>query len=131
MRRSDFRSDIEFWNASRGITSELVEKLNNSSKKDLTARVLRFLLDRASGTAHVLMTLAAHHEGYDYTNDALALLRTIYDASLQALWLVHDSARIAHLTEDFIQFAEIERNKLLEEANRSTTSFATRVMASP
>lgn len=129
--REQFHDDVAFWNASVKFTSEFVVKLNASPKIDAASRVLRYFLDRATETGKIFLTLAAHHGGHAYTNDALTLLRTMYDVSLQAMWLTNDLSNTATLAEDYLAFAEIERHTLLEKLASSETEFAKQIMKSP
>src|SRR5687768_3820405 len=77
---------------------------------DVVDGVLVRIMRRVDNSALVIRTIRKQHGDADLA-DAAAILRTMYDASLQAQWIAHDLKRSADLAEDYRAFAELEREK--------------------
>ena len=60
----------------------------------------------------------AHH------HDPSTILRSVYDASLQAEYIVHDAAKATDLAQNYLDFQEIERYRLIKALGKYKDEFS-------
>ena len=72
-----------------------------------------WLLYQRIGHASQSLYVLRDHAPHDWSVDGVSILRTIYDATLQLLWLLHDPKRRAERAKLYLDFLEVEKHQML------------------
>ena len=110
------------------VGNQILDRINATAAQDDVVEATRALMSRivkSGDTLGCLYRSAAH----DWTWDGVAILRVIYDAMIQGLFILEsDSARRARR---FLDFAVIERERSVQIIDAGETDMARQLAASP
>ena len=102
------------------------------SKADVVARALLYFLLRVSNTWRSMRTLDTHMPDDDGVMlDAGALVRVMFDAYLQAEYIVSDKTKALVRAQDYLDFEHVERYKQAQKVISGNSPFAKKLTASP
>ena len=102
------------------------------SRTDVVARALLFFLGRVSNTWRSMRVLDKHFPDEEGPMvDAGALLRIVFDAYLQAAYVVHDKTKAVVRAHDYFDFACVERYKQSQKVLSCDNPFANALKSSP
>jgi hypothetical protein len=115
---------IEVW---ARIGNGIIEKLAASEKRDDVVAACHTLLRRLVNSGSTLRILFDHAKKHDATADSATILRTSYDAMLQALHVLADSKQRQHRARRFLDFSIVEQVKLLRLADQRRTAASRKI----
>ena len=97
------------------LLQEVLKKSDARSRSDEVSRALQYFLLRVANTWRSIGTLWANTlDGEGFMVDAGALLRIMFDAYLQAEYIVYDPNVQRERAKDYLDFEIVERYKLSE-----------------
>lgn len=105
------------------VCEHVLGEAKKQSTENVVAESSHYLYQRILNgvrTLHVLSEHAQHAWGVD----GGSIVRTIYDATLQLLWLLHDPARREHRAAMYRDYIHVERFRMLSGIKASGTDFA-------
>ena len=118
---------IEIW-AKTG--NEIRAKVIASDKKDDVIEAACMLLGRLVDSGNTLRVLSDHAKQHDWSADGASILRTTYDAMLQALYILADPQERQTRARRFLDFGVVERVKLIHVCDEKRTKASQRIAAS-
>jgi hypothetical protein len=121
-------SEISEFFAQTGNT--ILARINATNKPRAVVKASEALLGRLVQSGNTLRVLS-DNAGHEWTWDAASIVRTSYDAMLQALYIFHDNAQCEELAMRFLDFRVIEQVKLLRLFEQGLTSVSRRMVQSP
>jgi hypothetical protein len=119
--------DIQFWNLHMALMKKIWGKLNPRPINETTSRVLSLLARRVyDGTVSLgaLWKDAPHN----WSLDGAMVLRGIYEASVQVLYILSDRDRCGERAQQYADFMWLEMRKVRNWAERSETAVAGRLV---
>jgi len=116
-------TDEEMFNAQARIGNAILSKANATQQTGDVVTAMNTLYERivSSGNTLLLLHSTAKH---DCTCDAVSILRTIYDTSLQALYIFHDPQQRNDLARRYIDFGIVEKWKMIKIIDEQATDFS-------
>ena len=99
----------------REVEKQSTENIVAESSLRLYERILNSVM-----TLHVL----SEHVRHEWAVDGVVILRTIHDAMLQLLWLLHDPARREHRAAMYLDYFHVEKLRMLWAIDHSGTDVA-------
>ena len=124
---SQSQKDNEFWSIHENICQKLFCAINGKVKHDTTARALNLLAMRITNSTSSLWVLRCCAEEF-FSMDGASILRCIYDATLQALYILQKPHERAN---DFFDYEWVEKTKGIDWIDSSDTNIASKVRNSP
>jgi hypothetical protein len=127
-------TDDEFFEHQRSTSNRLVTKVNSVRKDTAATRVVELLMKRivsGGNTLSYLRERSSRHPEYDCTLDGATILRGIYDAMLQALYVLHDPSACEERAQLYLDFYWVERWEAIGLFDKSPTTLAAKVKGSP
>jgi hypothetical protein len=110
---------VELW---ARIGNGIVFKVNQSNKRDDIVKASQRLLGRLVDSGSTLRILFEHAKQHDWTADGATILRTTYDAMIQALYILADPKEQQQRARRFLDFSIVERVKILRLADARRTA---------
>ncbi len=113
------------------LMKQVIRRANDGTHNDDVARALLFFLVRVANTWRSIRTLRNNtpdNEGF--TVDAGTLLRAMFDAYIQAAYIVHDPNDANQRAQDYLEFEHIERFKLANSVMKHDTPLSRHLKAS-
>jgi hypothetical protein len=105
---------------------------NEYQRSDPVSRALLYFLSRACNTWLSICTLRKHSPNQRvFIVDAGTLLRAMYDAYLQAEYLLGDLSKAAARANDYFDFQHVEQYKQAEKLMRHDNEFSRKMKRSP
>src|SRR3972149_10665166 len=113
-------------------TAEFLAQTGNGIHQRICASQVRgdvveateMLMARLVQSGNTLRVLCDHTKSHDWTWDGASILRTSYDAMLQALYIFHDDAKRDGLARRFLDFRVVEQMKLLRVVDEYSPRFS-------
>jgi hypothetical protein len=109
----------------------ILARLNAVQRTGDVDTVANAIYSRIVDSGSTLMMLQVNELRHDWKYDAASILRTIYDASLQALYILNDPTRKDELARRYIDFGIIEKVRLMSLFDKQANGFAKRMAQSP
>jgi len=114
------------------LMKQVIRTAHGRVDNDPVARALLFFLVREANTWRSIRTLRNNTpDGEGFTVDAGTLLRAMFDAYLQAAYIVHDPKDANQRAQDYIDFEHVERFKLVNSVMKHDTPLSRHLKASP
>jgi hypothetical protein len=114
------------------ILRDVIKQAYEQSKEDEVSRALLYLLVRVSNTWRSIRTLDQHTTDEEGPMlDAGALLRAMFDAYLQAEYIVSDPSMARSRANDYLDFEHVERYKRAHKVISYDNPFANQLKSSP
>ncbi len=114
------------------LLKRVIRPANDGSEKDDVARALLFFIVRVANTWRSIRTLRNNtRDGEGFTVDAGTLLRAMFDAYIQAEYIVHDPSKANERARDYLDFEHVERFKLMNSVMKHDTPLSNHLKASP
>jgi len=122
--------DQQFWQAMSGLAAKITNALKKHGKKDIVAQAITLLQNRIlqSTTTLWLLCCQARHP---WDADGAVILRAIYDASLQSLYILNKPELREQRARQYLDFAWIEKDRVRKWADRYSNPLAKKVRKSP
>ena len=114
------------------LLKQVIGEANARSENDDVARALLFFLVRVANTWRSIRTLRNNtpdEEGFAV--DAGTLLRAMFDAYIQAEFVIHDRNAARERARDYFDFEHVERYKLVNSVMKHDTPLSDHLKASP
>ena len=114
------------------LMKQVIRQANECSENDSVARALLFFLLRVANTWRSIRTLRNNtpdEEGFAV--DAGTLLRAMFDAYIQAEYIVHDPSKADERARDYLDFEHVERFKSATSVMKHDTPLSNHLKASP
>jgi hypothetical protein len=114
------------------LMTQVIRKAHEGTNNDNVARALLFFLVRVANTWRSIRTLRNNtpdNEGF--TVDAGTLLRAMFDAYIQAGYIVQDKNDSEQRAQDYLEFEHVERFKLANSVMKHDTPLSSHLKASP
>jgi hypothetical protein len=127
-------TDDEFLGFQRSTANSIVAKLTNVRRDTAVTKALELLMKRivsGGNTLSCLREASSRYPEYDCALDGAAILRAIYDAMLQALYILHDPTACEERAQLYLDFYWIERWEAIALFDKSPTAVGTKVKDSP
>jgi hypothetical protein len=112
------------------MANEIVAKLNACQRPGVVTRAIELLLTRIVAGGNSLSVLRQSNV-HPYTFDEAMIVRGIYDAMLQALYILDDVATCDERGELYLDWYWIEKNDEIERYDSNPTFLAQRMSKSP
>lgn len=109
----------------------ILARVNESQKSDDVVQATNLLMARLVQSGNTLRVLHDNATQHDWRLDGASILRTSYDAMLQALYIFHDSTKCEELARRFLDFRIIEHENLLRLFDKSSTTLSQQMANSP
>lgn len=123
--------DRWFWRQNVAIATEIGRAIHEHVKTFTpTTRALEPFQKRISGAVDTLTALHRFAKN-DWRADGLTLLRAMYDAHLQVLYILQDSAQADERAQLFLDFRWIEQRAMQKIIAGNSTRLAKKLMQSP
>ncbi|MBA4104463.1 MAG: hypothetical protein C0485_01805 [Pirellula sp.] len=116
---------IAFWN---GAGNELVSRINVASKRDDVVEAIQALMSRIVQSGNSLQCLYEANT-HDWTWDGAVILRVIYDAMIQGLFILERDSD--YRARRFLDFAVIEHRRAVQVIDAGETDMTRHLAASP
>lgn len=114
------------------LLKSVITKANEEIENDDIGRALMFFMVRVSNTWRSIRTLRNNTEDASgFTVDAGTLLRAMFDAYLQAEYIVHDPNVANQLASDYLEYEHVERFKSVTAIMKHDNSLSAHLKASP
>ena len=122
--------DQQFWQAMSGLAAKITDALNKHGKKDIVARAITLLQNRIlqSTTTLWLLCCEARHP---WDADGALILRAIYDASLQSLYILNKPELREQRARQYLDFAWIEKDWSRKWGDKYSSPLAKNFRESP
>ena len=118
---------IEMW---ARIGNGIIKKLLAADKRDDVIAACHTLMRRLVDSGSTLRILFDNANEHDWTADGATILRTSYDASLQALYILADPNERQQRARRFLDFSIIEQVKLIQLADERRTAASRQIAES-
>jgi hypothetical protein len=118
---------LDFW-AAKG--NAIVAKLKQVRQDTPVTAAIELLLGRIVGAGNSLRVLG-EHAPHAFAFDGAMILRGIYDAMLQALYILVDAGRRTERAELYLDFFWIDKKNEIELFDKSPTVLGKRISTSP
>ncbi len=123
--------DLWFWQQNVNYATEITRAINEHvTKATPTRKALEPFQNRIRCALDSLRTLHGNAR-HDFRPDGMTLLRAMYDAHLQALYILADQKEADARAQLFIDFRWIEQRRMQELLERNPTRFAKTLFESP
>lgn len=109
----------------------ILKRVNESKGTGVVVKAANLLMGRLVQSGNTLRELNDHATNHDWTWDGASIVRTSYDAMLQALYIFHDKSKCEELATRFLDFSIIERVKLPQLFDKDLTALSRHMSASP
>jgi hypothetical protein len=110
----------------------VVRQSYERSDGDDVARAQLYFLLRVCNTWHSIRTLSKHSPDEKvFMVDAGMMLRAMFDAYLQAEYVLSDPSKAVQRANDYLDFEHVERYKLAEKVMKYDNPFVKKLKASP
>ena len=114
------------------LLQKTIQGSEKCSKDDDVSRALLFFLVRVCNTWRSIRTLRAHtHDPEGFMVDAGVLLRAMFDAYLQAEYVVQDRDTQGERARAYLDFEHVERYKIEAKVTGHDNPFADKLKSSP
>jgi len=110
----------------------VITQCYDRSKNDAVARAQLYFLLRVCNTWQSIRTLSKHSpDDKVFMVDAGMMLRAMFDAYLQADYVLSDPSRADQRANDYLDYEHVERHNLMERVMKHNNPLVKRLMASP
>lgn len=116
---------LQFW-ANAG--NEIVARINSATKRDDVVEAIEALMSRIVQSGNSLQCLYDHSK-HDWVWDGAAILRVVYDAMIQGLFILDSDSD--YRARRFLDFDAIEHQRGVQVIDAGETDMARRLAASP
>ncbi|MCY2929587.1 MAG: DUF5677 domain-containing protein [Planctomycetota bacterium] len=123
-------SDDQILECQRAVANGILTKLNTIPKPGPVAAAIDMIAGRLVASGNSLLVLRRNSR-HDYGFDALSILRTMYDVTLQGLYILADQAKQEERARLYLDFMWVERKQRIELMDSSKTWLAKRLSGSP
>ena len=114
------------------LLGRVIKESHPLSETDEVARALLFLLLRVSNTWRSIRTLDKHTPDDEGPMvDTGTLLRAMFDAYIQAEYIVSDKNVAAERAKDYLEFQHVEKYKRVQAVMRYDNPFSEQLKSSP
>ena len=114
------------------LLKQVIRQANDGIKNDDVARALLFFMVRVANTWRSIRTLRNNTpDGEGFTVDAGTLLRAMFDAYIQAEYVVHDPNKASERARVYLDFEHVERFKLVNSVMKHDTPLSNHLRTSP
>ncbi len=114
------------------LLKEVLRKSHEHSKSDSVSRALLYFLCRVCNTWQSIWTLRKHSPNQSiFMVDAGMLLRAMFDAYLQAEYMLSDPVKAVERANDYLDFEHVERHKQAERTLHYNNELTTMLELSP
>jgi len=114
------------------LMTQVIRVAHGESEHDQVGRALLFLLVRVANTWRSIRTLRNNTpDAEGFTVDAGTLLRAMFDAYIQAAYIVHEPHNATQHAQDYLDFEYVERFKLATSVMQHDTPLSRHLKASP
>ena len=127
-------SDDELLDYEEHIANNIVKKLNSVNKPTTVTRAVELLMKRIVSGGNCLSFLrkcSSRFPKYDSALDGALILRGIYDAMLQALFILSDPTKCEERAQLYMDYYWVERHGAITLFDKNPTALAGRIKASP
>lgn len=104
--------------------NEILNRVNASLKTGDVLQVATILMGRLVQSGNTLRVLLDHANMHDWVWDGASIVRTSYDAMIQALYIFSGESSPESLARRFLDFKVIEQVRLIHLFDKSTADFA-------
>jgi hypothetical protein len=113
-----------------GNANVIVGKLNSARRDGPVTSAVELLLRRIVGAGNSLHVLRKHSP-HDFAFDGAMILRGMYDAMLQALFILSDPEQRESRAGNYLDFRWVEKKDAIQVFDNSPTCFGQRISQSP
>lgn len=114
------------------LLKRVMSEANDGSEDDDVGRALLFFLVRVANTWRSIRTLRNHTLDADgFTVDAGTLLRAMFDAYIQAEYIVHEPSNASARARDYLDFEKVERFKMVNAVMKHNTPLSNYLRSLP
>jgi hypothetical protein len=113
------------------VGNRLAKKVNDSQKPTRTVQAINLLMGRLVESGNTLRVLFDHANDHKWVWDGASILRTSFDAMLQAMYILHDPVLSEELATRFLDFRVVEQVKMLRIFENRSTTISWRMAESP
>jgi len=127
-------TDDEILERQKNIANDIVTKLNSVRKDTVVTRAVELLMKRivsGGNTLFILGQLSSPCSEHDFALDGASILRGIYDAMLQALYILCDPPECEERARLYLDFYWVEWHEAVRLFDKSPTVLAAKVKNSP
>ncbi len=111
------------------IGDSIIEKLNALKRTDVVTRTIEGIFGRMVQSGISLRNLLGGSE-HDWHCDGASILRTIYDGSLQALYILFDPLKAEELGTRYVDFGMVEKIVMIKLFDKQATDLSRRMSKS-
>lgn len=112
------------------LSEQVLQKVWAVADDDQVAQVLIIFSQRLTHSLNSLLILRRYAR-HDYAPDGETLLRAMFDAMLQGLYVMENEERAAERSQLFLDYYWVEKHQLLQKIDANSTSLAQRLAKSP
>jgi hypothetical protein len=112
------------------VGDSILEKLNALKRTDAVTQTVEGIFGRMVYSGVSLRALLGESK-HDWRCDGASILRTIYDASLQALYILADPAKADELATRYVDFGMVEKMVTIKLFDKRATDMSRKVSTSP
>jgi hypothetical protein len=116
---------IEFWHIAG---NRIVSRINAAPKRDVVVEAIQALMERIVQSGNSLNRLYEANT-HDWKWDGAAILRVVYDAMIQGLYILHSDCD--NRSRRFLDFYWIEHERGMRVIDAGETDMAKQLAASP
>ena len=88
-------------------------------------------MGRLVESGNTMRELFDHANNHNWVWDGISILRTSFDAMLQAMYILHDPSQSDELARQFLDFQIVEQVRMLRVHDSRTTTVSRRIAVSP
>lgn len=114
------------------LLARVIRQSHGTAVADDVARALLLFLVRVSNSWRSIRKLLDSQKDMEsFTVDAATLLRAMYDAHIQAEYIIHDLDKSNERARDYLEFEHVERYKLVNSVMKHDTPLSSHLKMSP
>ena len=112
------------------LANQIVTKISHKDPHTPASDALRVFHKRLTSSLDTLQLICGYSK-HNYHYDAVMILRGMYDAMLQAMYIISVPSEVSKRAELYHDYIWIEKHSLLGRFDKSTTRFANLIKNSP
>ncbi|WP_428304573.1 DUF5677 domain-containing protein [Lacipirellula sp.] len=123
-------SDVELLAFQAKLGNSVIHKLKQTQAVGDVGTAIDAMYSRIVQSGSTLLMLHSDAKEHDWSFDGNSILRTIYDVSLQALYIFHDPNESETLSRRYIDFSAVERKRFTLLFDKQANDFSRRMSRS-
>ena len=115
--------EMLIWARASEIFQSIIARLNETDSETVHARAARYLHARMTGSMDSILFLCRFAQ-HDFTSDASALLRCMYDTLIQAIYMLHIPNKRDDRGQLYLDYYWVQKYRMISLVDKNQTGLA-------